>query len=114
MKGYFPVWLCGPGPFPHRGNRGEMARLLTELVETAVLVCGVLQCWHLTTREIRFLVNDLGFVNCNSLGALLYRRCQSVHLTSVLTGGHYCTVLTTLLSRREVLGTEDPALKCSM
>lgn len=36
--------------------------------------------------EIRVLTDVLVFVNCESLGALLYKKCQSVNFISVLKG----------------------------
>lgn len=36
--------------------------------------------------EIRVLADVLVFVNCESLGALLYKKCQSVNFISVLKG----------------------------
>lgn len=35
-------------------------------------------------REMRFLADVIVFVNCESLGALLYKKCQSANLISVL------------------------------
>lgn len=35
-------------------------------------------------REMRFLADVIVFVNCESLGALLYKKCQSDNLISVL------------------------------
>lgn len=36
--------------------------------------------------EMRFLADIIVFVNCESLGALLYKKCQSVNFISVLKG----------------------------
>lgn len=41
-------------------------------------------------REMSFLADVIAFVNCESLGALLYKKCQSVNLISVLKGTVVC------------------------
>lgn len=62
-----------------------MDRFSTELIETTALVLMFYNA-GINAREIRFLGDYLVSVHCESLGALLYRKCQCVNFISVLKG----------------------------